>query len=85
MIMEINEIVTIRADKYWEIFNDICNQTPEDEWWLVNRDVLDERFFGLRHCKHQCEHQSVVPWEIDKTFRITNKQKFLWIKLKYGI
>ena len=83
--MEINEIVTIRADKYWEIFNDICNQIPEDEWWLVNRDVLDERFFGLRNCKTPREHQSVVPWELDKTFIIINKQKFLWIKLKYGI
>lgn len=83
--MKNESIVLIPAHTYWEIFNDICSKTPEDEWWLVSRDKLDEKFLGLRHHKAPDEHQSVVPWEQAKVFTIINREKFLWIKLKYGI
>lgn len=91
--MDKSEVVKIHTKKYWEIINDFCNNAPEEEWYLLPRDEIDEKFLGLRHttwAELMQENISYDPaiWPEDQVcrfFQIINKEKFLWVKLKYGI
>ena len=88
------EIIKIHTKTYWNIINDICNKTPEIEWYLVARDDLDEKFLGLKHTIPK-ELMTETPATFDpslwsdaqtfKLFKIVNREKFLWIKMIYGI
>ena len=62
--------------------NDICNNNPENSWFLEAQDKLDEEFLGLGRPNKFLEN---ADWEQYKYFRIINKEKYLWVKLKYGI
>lgn len=88
------DLIKIHTKTYWQIINDICSETPEEEWYMVARDNLDEKFLGLKHSITK-ELMSETPATFDpstwsdaqvfKYFKIVNKEKFLWIKIKYGI
>lgn len=83
-------VLVLDSMEYWRIINDICSQHPEEDWYLINQDTLNEEFLGLKSFKKFDMPKIFSPKmhrrvENFKLFNLVNKEKFLWAKLKYGI
>lgn len=86
----IEGVLVLNSMEYWRIINDICDQHPEEDWYSINQDALNEEFLGLKSFK-KFDIPKIFPPKTArradnfKLFHIVNKEKFLWVKLKYDI
>jgi hypothetical protein len=77
-------IVAIPVRKYWEIINNICDNTPETDWYRCSETELEEKFLGLRFINNNYDKFKNERY-LCKFFKVINKEKWLWTKLKYDI
>ena len=83
--MKESNVVIIPVPKYWEIINNICDTNPEEEWFKIAESELEEKFLGLYYIKNDTYKSHFSEMQLSKFFRVINKEKYLWAKLKYGI
>jgi hypothetical protein len=72
---------------YWNIMNDFFDSIPEKEWFYEGEECLNVRWLGLKEIEIS-DNDFFARYNFFKDrkfFRIINKEKFLWIKMKYGI
>ena len=86
----IEGVLVLDGMEYWRIINDICSQHPEEDWYSISWDTLNEEFLGLKSI-NIFDMPKIFPPKMNrrvenfKLFNVVNKEKFLWIKLKYDI
>ena len=79
--------VSIREKLFWKIISDFYDSTPEKDWFYESEEFLYERWLGLKEIEisDQDFFEKYHCFKYVKIFQVLDREKFLWIKLKYGI
>lgn len=93
LIVESKNIITpensvqILEKVYWRIMNDFCDSTLEEKWFYESEESLQMKWLGLKEIEIS-DSDFFKRYEFfrdRKFFEIIDKEKFLWIKIKYEI
>ncbi len=79
--------IQILEKVYWGIMNDFHNSTLEKEWFYESEQTLQLKWLGLKEIEIS-DHDFFKRYEFfrdRKFFEVLDKEKFLWIKIKYEI
>lgn len=79
--------VQILEKVYWRIMNDFYDSNLEKEWFYESEEILQMKWLGLKEIEIS-DSDFFKRYEFfrdRKFFEVIDKEKFLWIKIKYEI
>jgi hypothetical protein len=79
--------IQILEKVYWRIMNDFYDSNLEKEWFYESEEILQMKWLGLKEIEIS-DSDFFKRYEFfrdRKFFEVIDKEKFLWIKIKYEI